>query len=91
MSKMGRLFMTYQEKAEEAVIKHESYKVIWEQWFRYGPDGDESDFNEKVVVFATLAEAEQFKAELVAGKDRGVFDRTVHAHEVTIKKEESNQ
>ena len=66
-----------------------TYKVLWEQWFRYGPDADESDFDEKVVVFDTLAQAEQFKADLVSGKHKGLYDRTVNAHDVTITKEES--
>ena len=71
-------------------MKQESFKVMWEQWFRYGPDGDESDFVEKAVVFDTLEQAEQFKANLVSGKHKGLYDRTVNAYEVTIIKEESN-
>jgi len=66
-----------------------TYKVIWDQWFRYGPDGDESDFTQGSATFNTLAQAEQFKADLVAGKHRGLYDRTVNAYEVTITREES--
>jgi hypothetical protein len=72
-------------------MKQESFKVMWEQWFRYGPDGDESDSTQKAVTFGTLAQAEQFKADLVSGKHRGLYDRTVNACDVTITKREPTQ
>lgn len=61
-----------------------TFKVTWDQWFRCGRDGDDSDFEEYVLFFETFERAEQFVSELVAGDCLGVFDRTVHRNEVTI-------
>jgi len=71
-------------------MKQKPFKVTWEQWFRYGPDGDESDSTQKSVTLLTLEDAEQFKADLVSGKYRGLYDRTVNECEVTITQEQDD-
>lgn len=68
------------------------YEVTWDQWFRCGPDGDDSDYTQESISFDTLERATKFKADLISGKFRGFADMRVHENEVTItRKEESNQ
>ena len=62
----------------------ESYLVKWDQWFRCGPDGDDLDYLPESAEFDTLAKAEQFKADLIAGKFKGRGDLRVYENEVTI-------
>jgi hypothetical protein len=62
----------------------QSFKVTWDQWFRYGPHGDESTFDTKTMCFDTLEEAESFAADLAAGRHRGACDMSVYDNEITI-------
>ena len=60
------------------------FRVTWEQWFRCGPYGDDTDFTIESMDFNTLTEAEEFVNKLCDGVHRGVFDRKVQRDEVRI-------
>lgn len=62
-----------------------AFTVKWNQWYRCGYDGDESDFEERSMSFATIEEAQRFVDKVVAGTFRGIYDRTVNRSEITIK------
>ena len=61
-----------------------AYQVTWDQWFRCGPDGDDSDYTQESFSFDTLERAVQFKADLVSGKFKGLADMRVYDNEVSI-------
>lgn len=61
-----------------------THKVTWNQWFRCGYFGDDSDFVTEEMKFDSLEEAKEFVEELVAGKFRGAYDRRVNRSGVTI-------
>ena len=61
-----------------------AYKVSWDQWYRCGYAGDDTDYEPMSRTFQHLCDANQFIDDLVAGKFRGVFDRTVHRNEVQL-------
>lgn len=60
------------------------YTVKWNQWFRSGYHGDDTDFETELKEFGTRDEADQFIEDLVAGKHRGTYDCTVNRSEVTL-------
>lgn len=62
-----------------------TYKVIWDQWYRCGYHGDDTDFKEIVVEFPSYHLAEDFAIELVQGKHRGMYDRKVNFTDIKIK------
>lgn len=61
-----------------------THKVTWEQWFRCGPYGDDTDFTTEEIEFDYLEEANEFVEDLVAGKHRGMYDCKVNRNEVTV-------
>lgn len=62
-----------------------TYTVKWDQWFRCGYHGDDSDFKKMVVEFPAYHLAEDFAIELVQGKYRGMYDRKVNLTDIKIK------
>ena len=60
------------------------YIVKFNQWFRCGRNGDDTDYEEISVEFNTLPEATQYADEVAEGKYRGMYDRTVHRNEIKI-------
>lgn len=61
-----------------------AYTVSWDQWFRCGPAGDDSDFEEMNVEFDSKEKADDFIADLVSGKFKGTYDRTVKPEDISI-------
>jgi hypothetical protein len=60
------------------------YEVQWDQWYRCGRCGDDTNYEYKVMTFDTLALAEAFVDDLVQGKYSGYADMKVHRDEVKI-------
>jgi hypothetical protein len=60
------------------------FEVQWDRWYRCGRYGDDKDYEEMRRTFNTIEEANSFVDDLVDGKHRGIYDITVHRHEVKI-------
>lgn len=58
--------------------------VEWDQWFRCGPNGDDSELETMSVNFDTRKQAEAYVDDLVSGKFRRLGQRAVHRSECKI-------
>ena len=66
-----------------------TYKVTWDQWFRCGKYGDDTDYRTEAVEFDTICAAKKFVEQLCKGATRGVFDRPVYHDDVSITEEKN--